>query len=157
MLCRTANELYWMARHIERAENTARLLDVTYRMSLLPYEAIEPGLACAEPWAVPLITSGLATAFYERFHELSAEGVLRFMILDSSNSSSIYCCLRSARESARSVRGAITSEMYEDLNSAWLEMRGYEYDRIQAPRASEFLDSVKIPSPPLLVSTFPTL
>ena len=43
MLCRTANELYWMARHIERAENTARLLDVTYRMSLLPYDAVEPG------------------------------------------------------------------------------------------------------------------
>ena len=58
MLCRTANELYWMARHIERAENTARLLDVTYRMALLPYETIEPGLAWAEPWAVPLITSG---------------------------------------------------------------------------------------------------
>ena len=59
MLCRTANELYWMGRHIERAENTARLLDVTYRMALLPYETIEPGLAWAEPWAVPLITSGL--------------------------------------------------------------------------------------------------
>ena len=99
MLCRTANELYWMARHIERAENTARLLDVTYRMSLLPYEAIEPGLAWAEPWAVPLITSGLATEFYERFPELSAENVLSFMILDTSNSSSIYCCLRAARES----------------------------------------------------------
>ena len=50
MLCRTANELYWMACHIERAENTARLLDVTYRMSLLPYDAVEPGLAWAEPW-----------------------------------------------------------------------------------------------------------
>jgi len=83
MLCRTANELYWMARHIERAENIARLLDVTYRMSLLPYEVIEPGLAWAEPWAVPLITSGLATAFYERFRELSAENVLRFMIIIS--------------------------------------------------------------------------
>ena len=47
MLCRTANELYWMARHIERAENTARLLDVTYRTSLLPYEPQEPGLACS--------------------------------------------------------------------------------------------------------------
>ena len=66
MLCRTANELYWMARHIERAENTARLLDVTYRMSLLPYQVHEPGLAWAEPWAVPLITRGLATAYYER-------------------------------------------------------------------------------------------
>ncbi len=157
MLCRTANELYWMARHIERAENTARLLDVTYRMSLLPYEAIEPGLAWAEPWAVPLITSGLATAFYERFHELSAEGVLRYMILDSSNPSSIYCCLRAARESARSVRGAITSEMYEDLNSAWLEMRGYDYNRIQATGVSEFLDWVKMRSHLFRGVTFGTM
>ena len=157
MLCRTANELYWMARHIERAENTARLLDVTYRMSLLPYEAIEPGLAWAEPWAVPLITSGLATAFYERFHELSAEGVLRYMILDSGNPSSIYCCMRAARESARSVRGAITSEMYEDLNSAWLDMRGYDYHRIQATGVSEFLDWVKMRSHLFRGVTFGTM
>ena len=75
-----------------------------------------------------------------------AESVLRFMILDASNPSSIYCCLRFARESARSVRGAITSEMYEDLNSAWLEMRGYDYDRIQAAGVSEFLEWVKMRS-----------
>ena len=157
MLCRTANELYWMARHTERAENTARLLDVTYRMSLLPYEAIEPGLAWAEPWAVPLITSGLATAFYERFGELSAENVLRFMILDSSNTSSIYCCLRGARESARSVRGAITSEMYEDLNSAWLEMRDHDYDRIQFIGVSAFLEWVKMRSHLFRGVTFGTM
>ena len=157
MLCRTANELYWMARHIERAENTARLLDVTYRMSLLPYEAIEPGLAWAEPWAVPLITSGLATAFYQRFPHLSAESVLRFMILETGNRSSIYCCLRAARESARSVRGAITSEMYEDLNSAWLEMRGYDYDRIRATGVSEFLDWVKMRSHLFRGVTFGTM
>jgi uncharacterized alpha-E superfamily protein len=157
MLCRTANELYWMARHIERAENTARLLDVTYRMSLLPYETIEPGLAWAEPWAVPLITSGLATAFYQRFPHLSAESVLRYMILETSNPSSIYCCLRAARESARSVRGAITSEMYEDLNSAWLDMRGYDYNRIQATGVSEFLDWVKMRSHLFRGVTFGTM
>jgi uncharacterized alpha-E superfamily protein len=157
MLCRTANELYWMARHIERAENTARLLDVTYRMSLLPYEAIESGLAWAEPWAVPLITSGLATAFYQRFPHLSAESVLRYMILETSNPSSIYCCLRAARESARSVRGAITSEMYEDLNSAWLDMRGYDYNRIQATGVSEFLDWVKMRSHLFRGVTFGTM
>ena len=102
MLCRTANELYWMARHIERAENTARLLDVTYRTSLLPYEVREPGMAWAEPWSVPLITSGLATAYYERNAQLTAENVLKYMILDAANPSSIFCCLRAARESARS-------------------------------------------------------
>ena len=146
MLCRTANELFWMSRHIERAENTARMLDVTYRMSLLPYEVIEPGLAWAEPWAVPLITSGLATGYYERYPELSAENVLRYTILDATNPSSIFCCLRAARESARSVRGAITSEMYEDLNSAWLEVRGYDYARLEAGGVSEFLDWVKMRS-----------
>ena len=86
MLSRTANELYWMARHIERAENTARLLDVTYRTSLLPYQGREPGLAWAEPWAVPLVTSGLATAFYERFTVLTAENVLRCAIWSISPS-----------------------------------------------------------------------
>jgi uncharacterized alpha-E superfamily protein len=146
MLCRTANELFWMSRHIERAENTARMLDVTYRMSLLPYEVVEPGLAWAEPWAVPLITNGLATAYYERYPVLSAENVLRFLILDATNPSSIFCCLRAARESARSVRGAITSEMYEDLNSQWLEVRGYDYARIESGGVSEFLEWVKMRS-----------
>jgi uncharacterized alpha-E superfamily protein len=157
MLCRTANELFWMARHIERAENTARMLDVTYRMSLLPYEVIEPGLAWAEPWAVPLITSGLATEYYRRHSVLSAENVLRFMILDAGNPSSIFCCLRAARESARSVRGAITSEMYEDLNSAWLDVREYDYARIESGGVSEFLDWVKLRSHLFRGVTFGTL
>jgi uncharacterized alpha-E superfamily protein len=157
MLCRTANELYWMARHIERAENTARLIDVTYRMSLLPYQAIEPGLAWAEPWAVPLITNGLAKAYYQRFPVLSAENVLRYLLLDPTNTSSIMCCLRSARESARSVRGAITSEMYEDLNSAWLEIRQFDFARVQAMGVSEFLDWVKMRSHLFRGVTFGTM
>ncbi|HKP65188.1 MAG TPA: alpha-E domain-containing protein, partial [Casimicrobiaceae bacterium] len=89
MLSRTANELYWMARHIERAENTARLLDVTYRTSLMPYQVHETGLAWADPWSVPLVTLGLATAYYQRHPQLTAENALRFMILDPANTSSI--------------------------------------------------------------------
>lgn len=157
MLSRHANELYWMARHIERAENTARLLDVTYRTSLLPYQVGEPGLAWAEPWSVPLITLGLATAYYQRHPVLTAENALRFMILDPSNTSSIHACLRAARESARSVRGAITSEMYEDLNSAWIEMRAYDYERIQARGVSDFLDWVKMRSHLFRGVTFGTM
>jgi uncharacterized alpha-E superfamily protein len=146
MLCRVANELFWMSRHIERAENVARMLDVTYRTSLLPYEVTEPGLAWAEPWAVPLIITGLATDYYQRNPALSAEAVLRMMTLDPTNPSSVYCCLRAARESARSIRGAITSEMYEDLNTAWLEMRRYDYDTIQQMGVSDFLEWVKMRS-----------
>jgi uncharacterized alpha-E superfamily protein len=157
MLCRTANELFWMARHIERAENTARLLDVTYRTSLLPYGSHTSGLSWAEPWSVPLITSGLAGNYYERHPQITAENVLRWMILDSTNTSSIYSCLRAARESARSVRGAITSEMYEDLNSAWLEMRGYDYARIEVGGVSDFLDWVKMRSHLFRGVTFGTM
>jgi uncharacterized alpha-E superfamily protein len=157
MLSRTANELYWMARHIERAENTARLLDVTYRTSLMPYQVREPGLAWADPWSVPLVTLGLATAYYQRHPELTAENALRFMILDPANTSSIYECLRTARESARAVRGAITSEMYEDLNSAWIEMRSFDYERIQANGVSDFLDWVKMRSHLFRGVTFGTM
>ena len=157
MLSRTANELYWMARHIERAENTARLLDVTYRTSLMPYQVREPGLAWADPWSVPLVTLGLATAYYQRHPELTAENALRFMIFDPANTSSIYECLRTARESARAVRGAITSEMYEDLNSAWIDMRAYDYERIQASGVSDFLDWVKMRSHLFRGVTFGTM
>jgi uncharacterized alpha-E superfamily protein len=157
MLSRTANELYWMARHIERAENTARLLDVTYRTALLPYEMSELGLGWAEPWAVPLITSGLATPYYEHHSDVNAESVMRYMILDSANPSSIYSCLRAARESARSVRGAITSEMYEDLNGAWIDMRGYDYERVESGGFSEFLEWVKMRSHLFRGVTFGTM
>jgi uncharacterized alpha-E superfamily protein len=146
-----------MSRHIERAENSARLLDVTYRMSLLPYDAVEPGLAWAEPWAVPLVTSGLATMYYKQYSALAAENVLRLMILDPANPSSIYNCLYAARESARSVRGAITSEMYEDLNSAWLEMRDCNYATLEARGVSEFLDWVKMRSHLFRGVTFGTM
>jgi uncharacterized alpha-E superfamily protein len=157
MLSRTASELYWMARHIERAENTARLLDVTYRTSLLPYQLREPGLAWAEPWAVPLITTGLATGFYGTNGTLSAESVLRYMIFDTRNPSSIVNCMQAARESARSIRGAITSEMYEDLNAAWLEMRTFDYERLQAIGVQEFCDWVKMRSHLFRGVTFGTM
>ena len=79
------------------------------------------------------------------------------MILDAANPSSIFGCLRAARESARAVRGAITSEMYEDLNSAWLEMRGYDYERLQSGGVSDFLDWVKMRSHLFRGVTFGTM
>jgi uncharacterized alpha-E superfamily protein len=143
MLSRTANDLYWMSRHTERAENTARMLDVTYRMSLLPYRIMEPGEKWAEPWALPLIITGLATSYYQRYSELSAENVLHFMVLDASNSTSIYASLQIARENARAQRGAITIEMWESLNETGLEMRGKSFADIHSSGVSRFFDWVK--------------
>ncbi len=147
MLSRAANNLYWMSRHVERAENTARLLDVTYRMSLLPYRIQESDQTWAEPWALPLVIHGLASAYYERYPgAISSDNVLRFMVLDASNPSSLYACIQSARENARTVRGAITTEMYEDINATWLEMRDHDFDRLNANGISAFFDWVKLRS-----------
>lgn len=157
MLSRTANELYWMSRHIERAENTARLLDVTYRMSLLPYQIMEPGHDWAQPWAVPLVTSGLATEYYRRHSELAADKVLDFMVCDRTNPSSIMGCIQAARTSARAVRVAITSEMYEDLNATWIELRKNTLETIQATGPSNFFDWVKTRSHLFRGVTFGTM
>jgi uncharacterized alpha-E superfamily protein len=145
MLSRTANNLYWMSRHIERAENAARVLDVTYRMSLLPYRT--PDQSWADPWALPLVITGSATSYYERYSgALTSERVLRFMALDPANPSSIYSCIQAARENARTVRGAITSEMYEDINGLWLEMRNRTNESLFTHGISEFFEWVKMRS-----------
>jgi uncharacterized alpha-E superfamily protein len=142
MLSRTANDLFWMSRQVERAENTARMIDITYRMSMLPYRVMEPGEKWAEPWAVPLVITGLATAYYQQYPEVTPENVLRFIVLDPTNASSIYCMLHDARENARAQRGAIAVEMWESLNATWLEIRGKTYEDI-AGGVSEFFDWVK--------------
>ena len=156
MLSRAANNLYWMSRHIERAENTARVLDVTYRMSLLPYRT--PDQSWADPWALPLVITGLATEYYERFTgALNSERVLRYMTLDPENPSSIFSCIQSARENARAMRGAITAEMYEDINGLWLEIKDRNYERVFARGISEFFDWVKMRSHQFRGVTFGTM
>ena len=119
MLSRTANNLFWMARYVERAENTARILDVTYRMSLMPQD---PKLVTQE-WFAPLNITGTLFPFTGRYSTVNAHDVLRYMVLDPDNPSSIYSCARGARENARAVRGSITSEMWEVLNTTWLELQ----------------------------------
>jgi uncharacterized alpha-E superfamily protein len=158
VLSRAANNLYWMSRHIERAENTARLLDVTYRMSLLPYRILEPGQLWAEPWALPLVINGLATDYYERYPgPLSADNVLRFMVLDAGNTSSIYSCIQSARENARSMRGELTTEMYETLNAFWLEIRNKQFQAMHTDGIGDFFDWVKMCSHQFRGVTFGTM
>lgn len=125
------------------AKCNARMLDVTYRMSLLPYRIMESGEKWAEPWAVPMVITGLATNYYQRNNELSGEQVMRFMVFDPSNPFSIYSSLQAARENARGQRGALTSEMWESLNQTWLEMRAIDFASTDARGVSDFFDWVK--------------
>ena len=117
MLSRTADHLFWMARYMERAENTARLLDVNYQMALLPQSAD----MALQGWSGLLSISELSPGFAKKYDTVSARGVMDFMVRDETNPSSIAVCLRAARENARAVRGALTTEVWETQNQTWLE------------------------------------
>jgi uncharacterized alpha-E superfamily protein len=139
MLSRVASNLYWMSRYVERAENTARVLDVAWRMSLL----VKEGKLQDQEWFAPLNITGTLFPFSGRHNEVCAREVLHFMALDSENPSSIYACARQARENARAIRGAITSEMWEVLNSTWLEMQQMDEEKMITRGVSGFFDWVK--------------
>jgi uncharacterized alpha-E superfamily protein len=142
MLCRSASDLYWLSRHIERAENAARLIDFTQRIVLLP-ERLGPGRSEAGSWHSALDALGLLKAYRQTSGEIEPGRVLHYLILDPVNPSSIYNCLRNARESGRSQRGTITTEMYQDLNASWLEISAMAWGQIASDGVSPFLEWVK--------------
>ena len=139
MLSRTADHLYWMARYTERAENLARMLEVNYRMSLLPQSAeiIEQG------WTATLTIIGLIDAFKQRYEAVTPANAIAFLAFDRDNPSSIYSCLRDARENARAVRGTLTSEIWETLNSTWLEVRSMGMKPASEEELNNFFEWVK--------------
>jgi uncharacterized alpha-E superfamily protein len=119
MLSRTADHLFWMSRYTERAENTARLLDVNYQTSLLPQsEAV-----ALVGWQGLISISELLPNYTKRYGDVRARDVMEFMVKDESNPSSIVSCLGAARENARAVRGTLTTEVWETQNQTWLEVR----------------------------------
>ena len=137
MLSQTADHLFWMARYTERAENTARMLDVNLQTSLLPQSESSAELL----WRGILGICELQPQYEARFPALAPRDVLDFMAGDPSNPSSIHSCLNAARENARAVRGTLTTEVWETINSTWLELktrlRGVETD------PSQFFEWVK--------------
>ena len=138
MLSRTADCLYWMSRYMERAENTARMLDVNHQTSLLP----QPKEFLEQSWKKLLTISKLEDAFLSQYDEVNRENVLDFMIYETSNPSSIVSCLYAARENARVIRGKITSEVWETQNTTWLELQRILEARHQAD-PSRLLEWVK--------------
>ncbi|MFM7761130.1 MAG: alpha-E domain-containing protein [Burkholderiaceae bacterium] len=139
MLSRTADHLFWMARYTERAENTARMLDVNIQTQLLP-QSVE---AAEQSWRALLGISELLPAFDAKYGILSRQDVLDFMVCDPTNSSSIASCLTSARENARAVRGTLTTEVWETQNTTWLEMATLLKEGVLERDPSEFFEWVK--------------
>lgn len=117
LLGRTASGLYWMYRYIERAENTARIVDVGLRMALTRADD-----APAE-WSSVLVSSGADEGYRQKYEQFSVESAIDFLLRDRDNGSSVLSCIEHARSNARMVRTALTRETWESINCAWLELR----------------------------------
>ena len=121
MLSRTADNLYWLARYVERAEYIARILEATQRLTALP---IAYGGSTNE-WESAVATAGCAGAFAASYAEANEETVTDFLAFSSANPSSIRNCFDVARSNARAVRTALTMEMWDAINGGWLEIRRF--------------------------------
>lgn len=139
MLSRTADNLFWMCRYIERAENTARMLNVNLQMSLMPQDAS----ARDSLWRAVLRISELQDDYDARYPAVSPLDVLHYLVREPTNPSSIYSCLRAARENARAVRGSLTTEVWETYNSTWLELQKHLQTNLPERHPGEFFEWVK--------------
>lgn len=138
MLSRTADALYWLARYLERAENTARLLEVTHNLTLMPVSA-DP----AAELASALEISGAAALYGDLRGKPDPASVLHFFVFEPRNPGSILSCLKAARDNAHAVRGSLTAEVWESVNATWLEMSRLTPEALDDMGAGVFFDRVK--------------
>ncbi len=120
MLSRVAESIYWIGRYMERAENTARLLDVSLRSSRELATSFRLDEESPDELALILVATGEHEEYERRYGAVTEDGLATFLVVDQDNPSSVVSCLSAARISARGVRESISSEMWEELNRAYL-------------------------------------
>lgn len=116
MLGKTAGGLYWMFRYLERAENIARLVEAGFRIALTRSSNRD------SEWESVLSTSGVLTAFNKKYDACTARDAIDFMLRDPSNLSSVLTIVKNARDNARLVRTALTTEVWEAVNDNWMTL-----------------------------------
>jgi uncharacterized alpha-E superfamily protein len=139
MLSRTASNLFWMARYIERAESLARILEATTRLASLPTSYS----GSRNEWQSAVEIAGCADEFQAHYSEANEHTVRDFLSFHPENPSSIKNCLEIARSNARSVRTALTSEMWDAINGAWLELHNFKRHDMGQEEFSRFIEWVK--------------
>jgi uncharacterized alpha-E superfamily protein len=139
MLARTADNLFWLSRYVERAESLARILDVALRLATLP----SAYAGTSNEWESAIDIAMCRETFYAGHEVADQASVTQFIIAGADNPSSIRTCIEIARQNARAVRTAITTEMWEILNDAWNEMQRQKFESMTAQDLSRFLSFVK--------------
>ncbi len=122
MLSRTADNLYWIARYMERAETSARFLEVGSRIALMP----NAGEGYRNEWDALLRAAGTADAFARKYGDAVQRNIESHMFFDRDNPASVAACLGRARENARIVRTALTTQVWDAINTAFQELKGLE-------------------------------
>lgn len=138
MLSRVADSIYWLNRYVERAENIARFVDVNQNLLL------DSPSGLAQQWQPLILTTGDLPLFKERYGEVTEENVIQFLTFDREYPNSILSCLVSARENARSVREIISSEMWEQVNFAYMMLKDAANKTLNRSQLPEFFEEVKM-------------
>jgi uncharacterized alpha-E superfamily protein len=141
VLSRIADSLFWLGRYIERAEETARILDVNYHMMLeqshQPYRL---------RWEPLVVMAGDEQRFRKFYGESNAQTVFEFLAFRPDNPSSIVQCITKARENARTIRDRISREMWEDINGLYLTVSRFSPQEEMAVGPHRFCEMVKFGS-----------
>lgn len=139
MLSRTADNLYWLGRYVERVENTARLLAGTQRLSLMPIPKDEQG----DLWRNLFQSDFERSAFEVRHDKYEEAPVIDYMALDRENPSSIRSCMYAARENVRGARHVLTTEISQCINETWMGIKDCTLDQVEEQGTQEYLDDIK--------------
>jgi uncharacterized alpha-E superfamily protein len=150
MLSRVADAIYWMSRYVERAENVARFVDVNLHLALDFPEA-------GEQWAPLVAVTGDHEFFTKKYGQASRDNVLEFLTFDRESPNSIISCLAHARENARSVREIISSEMWEQVNHAYLMVMEAARTKKALEAPHDFFTEVKQASHLFVGTTYLTM
>ena len=135
MLSRAADALFWLARYMERMDNVARLMEAAQSMS-----GMTEGV---EEWVSALVATGCDEGYAAKHGAVTREKATHYLAADLGNPSSILSCLDSARMNARAMRTALTSDMWDAVNSAWLDARRLSGPSFTPERIGETIDWVK--------------
>jgi len=139
MLSRTADSLYWLSRYTERADFVARILDATLRLASLPSSYGGE----RNEWETAVSVAADLGEFKRLYDTANEDTVRDFLAFSPNNPSSIRNCIEVARDNARAVRTALTVEMWDAINGAWLELKRMRSRDMSQEEFARFLDWVK--------------
>ena len=136
MLSRVAERLYWMARYLERAEDTARLTQAYSHLVMDIPAGSEPG------WDILVRILDAQIPFGENHRTYDEQDVLTFLIADEDNPGSVHFCIRAARENVRTTRDVLPEEVWEHVNELYLFSQESAAKSVGRRHRHQFLEQV---------------